>query len=81
MINAITVNNLTKIYTVGFWQKKFPALQEISFCVPQGSIFGFLGANGAGKSTAIKCIIGLISPTNGTTQIFNISSSSKESRR
>ncbi len=81
MTDAITVNNLTKIYSIGFWQKKFHALQEISFCVPQGSIFGFLGANGAGKSTAIKCIIGLISPTCGTTQIFGIPASSKYSRQ
>ncbi|MBP2831025.1 ABC transporter ATP-binding protein [Aquimarina sp. U1-2] len=43
----------------------FAAVDEISFEVTKGEIFGFLGANGAGKTTAIKMLIGLSRPTSG----------------
>ncbi|KXX68943.1 ABC transporter ATP-binding protein [Flammeovirga sp. SJP92] len=43
----------------------FKAVNEISFDVKKGEIFGFLGANGAGKSTAMKMLTGLLSPTSG----------------
>ena len=56
----ITVNNLTKKFG------KFTAVDEISFEVPKGEIFGFLGANGAGKTTAIKMLCGLSKPTSGS---------------
>jgi branched-chain amino acid transport system ATP-binding protein len=42
------------------------ALKGISFKVPKGSIVTLLGANGAGKSTTLKCISGLVSPARGT---------------
>lgn len=53
MNNAITVKNLTKKY------ENFK-LNNISFQIPEGSIVGFVGENGAGKSTTIKAILGLI---------------------
>lgn len=43
----------------------FTAVNHISFDVKRGEIFGFLGANGAGKTTAIKMLTGLLSPTSG----------------
>ena len=43
----------------------FTAVNKISFQVKRGEVFGFLGANGAGKTTAIKMLIGLWSPTSG----------------
>jgi len=43
----------------------FKAVDEISFEVKKGEIFGFLGANGAGKTTAIKMLCGLLKPTEG----------------
>ena len=58
-MNAIEVNKLTKTFG------KFTAVDNISFNVMQGEIFGFLGANGAGKSTTIRMLIGILEPTSG----------------
>jgi len=56
---SIEVNNLNKTFG------KFVAVNNISFKVKAGEIFGFLGANGAGKSTTIKMLCGLLEPTSG----------------
>lgn len=55
----IAVQNLTKKFG------DFTAVKNISFDVYKGEIFGFLGANGAGKTTAIKMLIGISNPTSG----------------
>lgn len=56
---SIEVNNLSKAFG------NFIAVNDISFKVKSGEIFGFLGANGAGKSTTIKMLCGLLGPTSG----------------
>lgn len=56
---AITVNNLSKKFG------DFTAVDDISFEVSKGEIFGFLGANGAGKTTAMRMLCGLLIPTSG----------------
>lgn len=43
----------------------FTAVQDVSFSVPRGSVYGLLGANGAGKSTTIRILCGLLEPTSG----------------
>lgn len=58
-MNAIEVKNLSKTFG------EFKAVNKISFSVEQGAIFGFLGANGAGKSTTIRMLIGILEPTSG----------------
>jgi ABC-2 type transport system ATP-binding protein len=50
----------------------FVAVNEVSFSVGQGEIFGFLGANGAGKSTTIRMLCGLLRPTSGTAIVGGI---------
>lgn len=60
MDNIITVKNLTKRFGV------FAAVDAISFEVARGEIFGFLGANGAGKTTAMRMLCGLSYPTSGS---------------
>ena len=57
--NTIVVEGLTKRFG------NFTAVDHISFDVKQGEIFGFLGANGAGKSTAIRMLCGLLEPSSG----------------
>jgi len=57
--NVIQVENLSKIFG------DFKAVNNISFQVKQGEIFGFLGANGAGKTTAMKMLIGISKPSFG----------------
>jgi ABC-2 type transport system ATP-binding protein len=56
--------------TFGFSKDK-AVLKDISLVVPKGSIFGFLGANGAGKSTTMKMLIGNIPDKNNTIKIFD----------
>lgn len=58
--NTISVRNLTKKFG------NFTAVDNISFDVARGEIFGFLGANGAGKTTAMRMLCGLSLPTSGS---------------
>jgi len=69
----ITVKNLTKTFG------NFTAVNNISFEVQKGEIFGFLGANGAGKTTAIKMLIGISKPTSGEAIVagFNVKNNSE----
>ena len=70
MTAAIEIDNLTKDYEVGFWRKRrVRALDGLSLAVEEGEIFGFLGANGAGKSTTMKLLMRLIYPTAGRARI------------
>ena len=50
----------------------FVAVSDLSFSVKQGEIFGFLGANGAGKSTTIRMLCGLLKPTSGTALVGGV---------
>lgn len=61
----IHTENLTKQFG------DFKAVDNISFSVDKGEIFGFLGANGAGKTTAMKILTGLLSPTSGKATVAN----------
>jgi ABC-2 type transport system ATP-binding protein len=60
---AVRVNELEKKFG------EFVAVDKISFYVQKGEIFGFLGSNGAGKSTTIRMLCGIITPTSGQGQV------------
>ena len=66
-MNSIEVNKLTKKFG------SFTAVDHISFDVKKGEIFGFLGANGAGKSTAIRMLCGILEPTSGDARVGGFS--------
>jgi ABC-2 type transport system ATP-binding protein len=61
--NAIEVENLTKNFG------DFVAVDHVNFSVKEGEIFGFLGANGAGKSTTIRMLCGILESTSGTARV------------
>ena len=65
---VIQVENLTKKFS------DFYAVKNIDFEVERGEVFGFLGANGAGKTTVMKMLCGLITPTSGKAMVagFNV---------
>lgn len=64
MTPIIEVNQLCKSFD------RFNAVNNLSFTVNKGDIFGFLGENGAGKSTTIRMLLTLIQPTSGNIQLF-----------
>ena len=70
METVIKTEKLTKIYHIGFRAKPLIALENLNLEVYKGEIFGFLGHNGAGKSTAIKILMSLIYPTSGKAWLF-----------
>jgi ABC-type multidrug transport system ATPase subunit len=63
--NIVEVRNLSKSF------KNFQAVKNISFEIAKGSVYGFLGQNGAGKSTTMRMLLSLIQPSNGKINIFN----------
>ena len=65
-MNAIEVRSLTRRFGA------FVAVNDVSFDVRAGEIFGFLGSNGAGKSTTIRMLCGLLRPTSGTATVGGI---------
>ena len=64
MSTILRVENLTKTYG------KFTAVDHISFEVQEGEVVGLLGPNGAGKSTTTHMLLSLLTPTEGTIEIF-----------
>jgi len=75
--NVIHAENLTKMFG------DFTAVNSISFEVKKGEIFGFLGANGAGKTTAIKMLIGISKPTSGNATVasFNVNNQPEDIKK
>src|SRR3982750_1787190 len=65
-MNAISVSDLTRKFG------DFAAVDRLTFDVRAGEIFGFLGSNGAGKSTTIRMLCGLLRPTSGTALVGGV---------
>jgi len=63
---AISVNRLTKVYG------DVLAVNRLDLSVPRGSIYGFLGRNGAGKTSTIKMLLGLTRPTSGSAHVLGM---------
>jgi ABC-2 type transport system ATP-binding protein len=65
-MSIVTVSHLTKKF------RNHTAVDDLSFSVNEGDVYGFLGQNGAGKSTTIRMLLTLITPTNGHIEIFGM---------
>lgn len=66
METIIRVQGLSKHF------KHFKAVSDLSFTVEKGDVYGFLGQNGAGKSTTIRMLLSLITPTSGSIEMFGL---------
>src|SRR5215213_9024417 len=64
METVIKVSHLTKQF------RQVKAVDDLSFAVKEGEVYGFLGQNGAGKSTTIRMMLTLVGPTAGSIEIF-----------
>ncbi len=68
---VVSVRGLTKVFK-DFWNRpKARAVDNVSFDVKRGEVFGLLGPNGSGKSTTVKLLLGLLYPTKGHIEVFS----------
>lgn len=80
-MDALSVKNLSKSYKSSPFQLPKKVLHNISFQVPSGGMTGFLGINGSGKSTTIKCLLELVYPDSGDVLFFGEKISAKVKKR
>lgn len=67
---VLEVRGLCKSFQKHFWNSGKEVLREVSFFIPKGSVTGFLGANGSGKTTVFKCLLELIKKDKGEVFFF-----------
>ena len=68
--NALTVENLNKIYSNSKTKKETKAITDLTFEVKEGEVFGLLGPNGAGKTTFLSILGGTVSKTSGLVNVW-----------
>lgn len=69
-MNALEVRSLSKKFPQGLFKAPARVLNHIDFVVPKGSVTGFVGGNGSGKTTTIKCLLDFVRPDEGQIQFF-----------
>jgi ABC-2 type transport system ATP-binding protein len=80
IVPAISIHDLTKVFSIPFKREAVVAVRNLSLQVEAGQVYGLLGPNGSGKSTTMKIVLGLVAPTSGHTEIFGRNSRAVESR-
>jgi ABC-2 type transport system ATP-binding protein len=80
MTDAIRICNLSKSYRKGWKRTRVQAVSDVSLEVHEGEAFGFIGANGAGKSSTIRVLMGLSRADAGTAELFGVSCARPEAR-
>lgn len=70
-MKPLRIHGLTKEYRTGFSRRAVMALDHLNLEIEEGEVFGFLGHNGAGKTTAIKLLMGFVYPTAGEAWILD----------
>ena len=76
---AIAIRHLSKAFPIPFKREKVVAVHDLSLEVAPGQVYGLLGPNGSGKSTTMKIVLGLVSPSAGSTEIFGRDSQTVDS--
>jgi ABC-2 type transport system ATP-binding protein len=81
--SALKLNRLTKIYKKSHLGrvKTSRGVEDLTFDVREGEVFGLLGLNGSGKTTTIKLLLGLLFPTEGSVEVLGRAASDLEARR
>ena len=79
-IPAVSISNLEKVFPVHLRRRQVVALRDLSLEIPAGHVYGLLGPNGSGKSTTLKILLGLVTPSSGTSEIFGVPSHRVASR-
>ncbi len=69
-MSILDIQSVYKTFRQGFWGAKTPVLKGVTLSLRPGEVYGFLGHNGAGKSTTMKLILGLIRPDSGSVSLF-----------
>lgn len=69
-MNALEVRGLSKTFPGGLFEKPRQVLFDVSFAIPAGRTGGFVGGNGQGKTTTLKCILGFVRPQSGDVRLF-----------
>ena len=70
MTNVIEIEGLRKSYRRR--RGTTVAIDRLDLVVPAGGVFGFLGPNGSGKTTTIRCLLGLVRPTGGSVRLLGL---------
>lgn len=78
---AVDIKNLVKEFPTAIRRKKHRAVDDVSLRIEPGQVYGLIGPNGSGKSTTMKALLGLLSPTSGTCEIFGKNSLKTDSRK
>ena len=79
--SAVSITGLTKLYPVPMRRQRVIAVKDLNLEVREGEVYGLLGPNGSGKSTTLKILLGLVTPTTGTSKIFGQDSRDYRSHR
>ena len=80
MEEVVNIRNLRKVYRSFLPRVNVVAVDDVSFSVARGEVFGLLGPNGSGKTTTLKSLLGLIRPTSGGVTVFGMPPTSRKVR-
>jgi len=79
-VPAVEVKNLTKVFRTGFSKDYVVAVDNLSFEVEAGEVYGLIGPNGSGKSTTMKVVLGLMAASKGEAKVFGLESGAIQAR-
>ncbi len=79
-VPAVEVKNLTKVFRTGLKKDYVVAVDNLSFEVKAGEVYGLIGPNGSGKSTTMKVVLGLMAASKGEAKVFGLDAGAIQAR-